>query len=120
MYRFILFLSLLLGLPLTLSAQQGNVVLIQFPGVPTGSCAPTMVALNTANGDFYNCGPAFTWLKVNGGGGGATPSGVPDNLQYNAGGGVFGPVVDGGIGQVLLGQGSGNPPIFADPTIQGI
>lgn len=61
-----LLLLLILLLPSLCRPQQGNVVLIQFPGAPTGSCSNIMVALDRSNGDFYDCFLG-AWLKVNGG-----------------------------------------------------
>lgn len=50
-------------------AQTGNVVMILFPGAPTGACSPISQALNVMNGNFYVC-PNGTWQQVGGGGGG--------------------------------------------------
>lgn len=56
-------------------AQGGNALVIAFPGVPSGSCGTFKFALNTANGDFYDC-LSGSWNKVNGGGGSAAPTGT--------------------------------------------
>lgn len=65
-------LSLLFFILLTIAsptwAQQGNTVIRFFAGVPSGTCAPVQVAVNTANGDFYDC-LSGSWNIVSGGGG---------------------------------------------------
>jgi hypothetical protein len=46
----------------------GNVSPIPFAGVPTGTCLPTQVAVNTTNGNLYTCN-ATVWTIVSGSGG---------------------------------------------------
>jgi hypothetical protein len=65
-----LFLGLWLALGASAAAQQGNMVLRQFNGVPSGSCATIQFAIDLTTGDFYDCFLG-AWLKVNGGGGGS-------------------------------------------------
>jgi|SRR5579859_1231643 len=48
-------IAIVLCLPGASVAQQGNTVLLQFNGPPTGGCAPIMVATDTTTGNFYNC-----------------------------------------------------------------
>lgn len=74
MKRFLFSLLLLLIAPVVLHGQQGNTVTIQFAGAPTGTCSNIMVAINTSNGDYYNC-LSGVWNKI-ATGGGATISGT--------------------------------------------
>lgn len=37
------------------AAGQGNAVIRQFPGVPSGGCSFIILAINAATGDLYNC-----------------------------------------------------------------
>lgn len=41
----------------------GGSGIIQFPGVPTGSCTIPSAAVNITNGDFYSCGPGG-WVQI--------------------------------------------------------
>jgi hypothetical protein len=50
-------------------SQQGNTIMVFFPGVPTGTCAFVELSVNSATGDLYNCKNG-AWNKVSGGGGG--------------------------------------------------
>ncbi|KKL49653.1 hypothetical protein LCGC14_2313370, partial [marine sediment metagenome] len=60
----LLLLLALLFVPLSASAQVGNMFLRPFAGVPSGACAePLGFALNTTNGDFYSC-DAGAWVKI--------------------------------------------------------
>jgi hypothetical protein len=54
-----------------------------------------------------------------GGGGSTVPGGVTANLQYNNAG-AFGAIADGTIGQILMAQGSGVPPIWVTPASPSI
>lgn len=54
MKKRLLQLAFLLLLPV-LGFGQGNTVIRQFAGVPTGSCQFVMLAINSATGDLYNC-----------------------------------------------------------------
>jgi hypothetical protein len=57
----------------------GNIV---FPGVPTGSCAPPQTAVNSANGNFYDC-VGGVWTLVTGSGSLTSPITSPNPLQFN-------------------------------------
>lgn len=75
MKKFLLILPLLLLFAVCSQAQLGNVFLHQFPGAPTGSCASALqTAINTSNGDFYDCVNG-AWNKISGSGGGFTAGG---------------------------------------------
>lgn len=66
---------LLLVLSGALWAQGSNKpTIIPFPGAPTGSCSPAQEAVNSSNGDLYDCVSAV-WTKV-GSTGGGLPSGT--------------------------------------------
>lgn len=67
-------LILLLALTVPIHAQQGNAVIINFPGAPSGSCSPISFAKNAATGEFYDC-LGGAWHLVGGGGGGSTAFG---------------------------------------------
>lgn len=58
-----------------------------FNGVPSGACQPDQLAVDTTNGNLYDC-VAGAWHLVTGGGGG-TPGGSNTQVQFNDGG-VFG------------------------------
>lgn len=68
MKRLVTILLLMLAASLAAWAQQGNTVTIQFSGAPTGTCSNIMVAINTSNGDYYNC-LSGAWNKIATGGG---------------------------------------------------
>lgn len=74
---FFLFFSSLPAYP-----QQGNAVIINFPGAPAGSCSPISLGKNSANGDLYTC-VAGSWVLVGVAGGGATPGGMDTQVQFN-------------------------------------
>ena len=65
MMRLIL---LFVCLTTSLLAQAGNTVILRFAGVPAGSCAPIMLAVNNANGNLYDC-QAGAWNLVGPGAG---------------------------------------------------
>lgn len=68
----------LLVLTAGLFAQGGNTLMLQYAGVPSGSCAYMMLARNNATGELYNCSAAGTWAVVAGGGGMVYPvAGIP-------------------------------------------
>ena len=70
MRKLLLAIALLLGL--TIPAQgQGNTVLLLFPGVPTGSCAFIMLAIDNSTGILYDC-DGGAWNEVGPGAAGAT------------------------------------------------
>lgn len=98
---------------------QGNMIVVPFSGAPTGVCAfYKYFAQDLVTGDFYNCF-GTTWHKLNGtGGGGGTPGGIPDQLQYNLAG-AFAGIPDGVLGQVLVSNGPGAPAGFVDPIVSG-
>ncbi len=73
-------LAAIVLLAATAFGQQGNVLQLRFPGVPTGGCAPIMVAVNNTNGDFYDCGPGSVWRIVGPGPGGITGFGTINSL----------------------------------------
>jgi hypothetical protein len=83
--RTMAFLGVLGGLAASAHAQGGNTITIAFPGAPTGSCAFMMVALNNANGDYYDC-LTGSWFKVNGAGGG---SGTVTSVTFTGDGTVL-------------------------------
>lgn len=83
---FIVFSALCFG-------QGGNMLMLKFPGAPSGTCAFLMQAINGSNGNLYYC-PAGSWVLVTGGGGGGTPGGATNSVQYNAGGGTFGGITN--------------------------
>jgi hypothetical protein len=96
MKRLLLTLTLL-TLATGAHAQLGNAVVIPFVGVPSGSCSVIMFAINTSNGDFYDCNSG-SWLKVSGGGGGSgtvsannTAAGAVANYAAAAGSTTVGP-----------------------------
>jgi hypothetical protein len=60
----------------------------------------------------------LSWVAP-GGGGSTVPGGVTANLQYNNAG-AFGAIADGTIGQILMAQGSGVPPIWVTPASPSI
>jgi hypothetical protein len=60
----------LLVLTAGLFAQNGNTIMRDFAGVPSGTCSMPMLARNAATGNLYNCTAAGTWNIV-----GTTPSG---------------------------------------------
>src|SRR5208337_2278363 len=64
-------------------AQQGNTVTIFFLGVPTGTCAPIMLAVNTSNGDLYDCLNG-AWHKTGGGGGAGTFDAIGTGINTTA------------------------------------
>lgn len=65
-------IALLLGMmPTGARAQQGNTVMRQFSGAPTGSCANIQIAVNVLTGDFYDCLNG-AWNLITGGGGGSS------------------------------------------------
>ncbi|HEY9016541.1 MAG TPA: hypothetical protein VIM84_15920, partial [Gemmatimonadales bacterium] len=72
-------LLLLFLLAAPLFAQGGNAVIIPFAGAPSGSCGPTMLALNRSSGALYSCNSG-SWSAV---GGGGTPGGSNTQVQYN-------------------------------------
>ena len=70
MRKLLLAIALLLGL--TIPAQgQGNTVILLFPGVPSGSCAFVMLAIDEATGKLYDC-DGGAWNEVGPGAAGAT------------------------------------------------
>lgn len=71
MRRLLLIIALVLITSLPLRSQQGNTVLILFPGVPTGTCSFNMVSVDNATGDFYDCDSTGNWNKVGPGAAGA-------------------------------------------------
>jgi hypothetical protein len=66
--------------------QNGNTVLIRFPGVPSGDCSDVMVAVNDSNGDYYDCFLG-AWFKIGPGGGGGVAS-VTASLPLSSSGGA--------------------------------
>ena len=63
MKKLLLLLALLFT-PLSASAQVGNMFLLPFAGVPSGTCAePLMFAQDTTTGDFYSCNSS-AWVKI--------------------------------------------------------
>ena len=62
MRKLLLALALLLGLSLPAQGQ-GNTVLLLFPGVPTGSCAFIMLAIDNSTGILYDC-DGGAWNEV--------------------------------------------------------
>jgi hypothetical protein len=66
--------------------QNGNTVLIRFPGVPSGDCSDVMVAVNDSNGDYYDCFLG-AWFKIGPGGGGGVAS-VTGTLPISSSGGA--------------------------------
>lgn len=64
-------LALLLVVPGAVRAQLGGGSMTVFPGVPTGSCLPPQLAVNSANGNLYDC-VATVWTLATGGGGGGS------------------------------------------------
>lgn len=108
----------LLGSALGQGSGQGNMIVVPFSGAPTGVCAfYKYFAQDLVTGDFYNCF-GTTWHKLNGTGGGGTPGGSPDQLQYNLAG-AFAGIPDGVLGQVLVSNGPGAPAGFVDPIVSG-
>lgn len=69
MRRLSLLLFLLSAMTLPVWAQQGNTVIRLFAGAPSGTCASVQIAVNTTNGDFYDC-LSGSWNLVTGGVGG--------------------------------------------------
>lgn len=62
---------LLLLASISCFAQGGNTVIVNFPGAPSGTCAPIMVAVNNATGEYFDC-LSGSWNSVGGTGGGIT------------------------------------------------
>jgi hypothetical protein len=60
----------LLVLTAGLLAQNGNTIMQDFAGVPSGTCSMPMLARNAATGALYNCTAAGTWNLVGAGGSG--------------------------------------------------
>ena len=54
-------------------AQSGNTIMLQFAGVPSGTCVWIMLAQNATTGDMYNCTAAGTWQLIGSSGGGNIP-----------------------------------------------
>lgn len=71
MRRLLLILGLVLLVSLPLRSQQGNTVLILFPGVPSGTCSFNMLAVDNATGDLYDCDSTGNWNKIGPGAAGA-------------------------------------------------
>lgn len=71
MRKLLLSLALLLGLSVPAQAGNGNTVLLLFPGVPTGSCAFIMLAIDNSTGILYDC-DGGSWNEVGPGVAGAT------------------------------------------------
>src|SRR6185295_8721835 len=55
-------------------AQTGNALIRRFVGAPTGTCVFLQMAVNTLNGDLYDC-PVSTWVKVG-------PAAAPGTTYY--------------------------------------
>lgn len=83
MKKILLLLSFLLFFPVRAQTQQGNTVIIVFPGAPSGACSPIEIAINNATGAFYDC-LAGGWNLVSSGGGGGTVTHTPGALTANA------------------------------------
>jgi hypothetical protein len=64
----------LLVLTAGLLAQNGNTIMQDFAGVPSGTCSMPMLARNAATGALYNCTAAGTWNLI--GNSGGAPSGA--------------------------------------------
>lgn len=71
MKRVFLSILLLLGLASAVPAQQGNTVMRNFAGVPTGTCGSQMLGLNNLTGDLYDC-ISGAWTKIGAGGSGGS------------------------------------------------
>jgi hypothetical protein len=48
------------------------------------------------------------------------PAGTVNQIQTNDGAGAFSAIPSAGLGKVLIDQGAGNAPAFADPLVQGL
>lgn len=69
-----------------LGRAQGNVLLLTFPGSPTGTCNFYQLAYNTSSGSVYPCTTGGTWGSAFGGGGGGVSSFTGDGtLISNSG-----------------------------------
>jgi hypothetical protein len=101
MKRAVYLLALILALATSTLAQQGNAVIIRFPGAPTGSCSPITFAVNNTNGDFYDC-VAGVWTKVGSiSGGGFNPASPGPIGGTTPAAGTFTSVTDTGLSASL-------------------
>ena len=82
--RRLLQLAFLLLLATGALAQQGNTITIGFTGAPAGSCSTIMYAINTANGDFYDC-LTGAWNKVTSAGGAGTVTSIATTSPITGG-----------------------------------
>lgn len=119
-------------------AQNGNTVIIQFPGVPTGTCSFVQIAVNMSTGDFYDC-KSGAWFKVISVAGGVTfdllgsgtnitaamTLGTGSSLTFSGSGtnnasAINGVTVTGtpGAGQLPISTGP-TAAAWSDPIIQG-
>jgi len=119
MRRLLTLLTLLTLSGLAAHAQMGNTVTVPFAGAPSGSCSVIMYAINTSNGDFYDC-PSGSWVKV-GSSGGAGVSSVGLTVNSTSPSGIYtvtgSPVTTTGTLNINLAGTSGGVPYFSSGTV---
>jgi hypothetical protein len=98
---------------------QIDVICVQNSNLPNGKAcfaAPFNLGMSTG----FTCSRSGSTVTCTGGGTITNnPGGSSNQLQYNNGG-AFGAIASAGLGKVLIDQGAGSPPAFADPLVQGL
>src|SRR5690348_303 len=117
MKKLLILLAAVCLSPCLARAQLGNVVLIHFPGAPTGSCNQNQEAINDSTGDHYNCLNS-AWNKINGSGSGSITNQVLNQLALGgaSASAVSGTVANGLTGQVLQSTNAAAPS-FVSPGL---